>query len=70
MRLTPEEFRELEVYAKPKKHRMNKHTLLLQKAVAEIRALGGPVCVECNENQARYTTDCCALCDAGRGERL
>ena len=48
-----------------------KFKLLIQ----EIELLGGPVCIDCECNKARYTTDRCALCDLKlpqdeRGERL
>lgn len=41
----------------------------------EIKLLGGPVCIDCQSNKARYTTDRCSLCDLKlpedeRGERL
>lgn len=35
----------------------------VEELIELVRKLGGPVCIDCQENQARYTTDRCALCD-------
>lgn len=80
-RLTPEDLRAigfLELKALPglgvegdDEWLNEKFKLLIQ----EVGLLGGPVCIDCQENKARYTTDRCALCDMKlpedeRGERL
>lgn len=81
-RLTPEELRMLEMITlvpAPEGEGFPENEVplvshLVQKLCSEVRALGGPVCINCKKNQARYTTDRCALCDLElppeeRGER-
>lgn len=47
----------------------------ISQLIVEVMKLGGPVCVGCGRNSARYTTDLCGLCDmqlppGQRGVRL
>lgn len=80
-RLTPEDLRAikfLRFYTAPGIAAENDDEWINEKIkllVAEVELLGGPVCVNCEKNKARYTTDRCALCDlelpeSERGERL
>ena len=55
--------------------RYNKHDPIVKELLEAIQAQGGPVCVDCKVNQARYRNGRCSLCDMQlppeeRGERL
>jgi hypothetical protein len=69
LRLTPNEFRQWRQLARATTNPQ------IEALLDEIEALGGPVCIDCEKNKARYTSSRCALCDMQlpeeqRGERL
>ena len=80
-RLTPEDLRALEYLIVVKTPEddddeyADETNRRLKLLIAEVKLLGGPVCIGCQKNKARYSTDLCAICDMNlpegeRGERL
>ena len=74
MKMTADVFNEIQELNRDGEYGSHAHDVI-ETLLEAIQAQGGPVCVDCKVNQARYRNGRCSLCDMQlppeeRGERL